>query len=94
MEQHEVPGQVKAILKLAEADLHEQNSEDGDRRPEQPGRVRAARGEVAEQEQERAAEDRDDAGVRVQHRLEARKAVHLRRPAARVRAGRGRQRSA
>ena len=90
MEQYEVPGQVQAVLQLPEADLYEHDREHRQRRREKPRRARAPGREVAEQEQERAAEESDDAGVCVEHWFEAGEPVDLRRASAGVRAcGRG-----
>ena len=69
VQQHEIPGQMQPVLQLAQADLHEQNREHGQRGDEQPRRPRSPGRQIAEQEQERAAEDRHDPRMSVENRF-------------------------
>ena len=85
---------MEPILQLAQADLDEQDRENRECGREETRRTGAPRREVPEQEQERAAEDRDDSGMRVEDRLEARQPVHLRRSSTRMRPGCGCERAA
>ena len=94
MEQDEVPRQVQPVLQLAEPDLDEQHREQGKRRPKERWGALSTSGQVAEQEEKGATEDRDDAGMREHDRLQPRQAVDLGCAATRMRPGRGRERAA
>ena len=69
VQQHEPPGQMGAPLQLPQAHLGEEQDEDADAEREEPRRVLASRGEIAEAEQEGEQEDPHDHGVHVDDRL-------------------------
>src|SRR6266540_2778779 len=95
VDEHQPPRQMRAPLELAEAHLREQQDEYPDGEHEQARRTFAPRAEVAEAEQERAEEDRDDGAVHVDDRLEPPEPIDvLSLPTAGMRARGGRERTA
>src|SRR4051812_6124574 len=94
MEEHEVPRQVEAILELTEAGLDEQYGEHSQRGCEEERCARSPSGQIAEQKEERTAENGNDRGVGIEDRLEAGQPVNLCRSSAGMWAGRSRKRAA
>src|SRR5919197_4883042 len=70
VDEHEPPGQVRPVLELADPHLDEHEPHEPDREPEEERRGPSLRREVADDEDEREAEDRDTGRVHGQERVE------------------------
>src|SRR5438105_13204794 len=77
VDEHEPPGEMRAVLQLAESHLDDQQDRHRDGEREQPRRAISTRGEIAEAEDERGAEHADGRRMTDQYGPEGREPVDV-----------------